>query len=111
MSFLVVNVLFRLNIQTTESLSCSPKNGIFDGVKYTGSDFYSEIHDIGAIRCFHECSLFKGCTFVNYDKMRFICYFFNTDLIEISVDPDVGFVIMNNVSQYKVCTLFLNLRF
>lgn len=43
MSFLVVNVLFRLNIQTTESLSCSPKNGIFDGVKYTGSDFYSEL--------------------------------------------------------------------
>lgn len=111
MYFLVVNVLFRLNIQTTESFSCSPKNGIYEGVKYTGSDFYSEIHNIGPIRCFHECSMFKGCTFVNYDKMRFICYLFNTGLIESSVEPDVVFAIMHNASQDKVCTSFPHLGF
>lgn len=101
-SFLVVNVLFRLNIKTTESFSCLPKNGIYEGVK---------IHNIGPIRCFHECLLFKGCTFVNYDKMRFICYLFNRDLNETFVEPDVGFTIMHNVSQHKVCTLFPNLGF
>lgn len=111
MSFLVVNVLFRLNIKTMESFSCLRKNGIYEGVKYTGSDFYSEIHNVGPIRCFHECLLFKGCTFVNYDKMQFICYLFNTDLIETSLEPDVGFAMMHNVSQYKVCTLFPNLGF
>lgn len=111
MSFLVVNVLFQLNIKTTESFSCLPKNGIYEGVKYTGSDFYSEIHNIGPIRCFHECLLFKGCTFVNYDKMRFNRYLFNTDLNETFVEPDVGFAIMHNVSQDKVCTLFRNLGF
>lgn len=98
MFFLVVNVLFQLNIQTTESFSCSRKNGIYEGVKYTDSDFFSEIHNIGPIRCFHECLLFKGCAFVNYDKMRFICHLFNTDLNETSVEPDVGFAIMHNVS-------------
>lgn len=111
MTFLVVNVLFRLNIKTTESFSCLPKNGIYEGVNYTGSDFYSEIHNISPIRCFHECLLFKGCTFVNYDKMRFICYLFNTDLNETFVEPDVGFAIMHNVSQDTVCTLFPNLGF
>lgn len=85
MSFLVVNVLFRLNIKTTECFSCLPKFGIYEGVKYTDSDFYSEIHNIG--------------------------YLFNTDLNETFVEPDVGFAIMHNVSQDKVCTLFRNLGF
>lgn len=107
MSFLVVNVLFQLNIKTTERFSCLPKNGIYEGVKYTGSDFYSEIHNIGPIRCFHECLLFKGCTFVNYDKMRFNRYLFNTDLNESFVEPDVGFAIMHNVSQDKVVLYFV----
>lgn len=109
MSFLVVNVLFRLKIKTTERFSCLPKNGIYEGVKYTGSDFYSEIHNISPIRCFLECLLFKGCTFVNYDKMQFICYLFNTDLNETFVEPDVGFAIMHNVSQDKVCSSFSHL--
>lgn len=95
------------NIQTTESVSCPPNNGIYEGVKYTGSESYSEIRSIGPIRCFHECSLFTGCTFVNYDKMQFICYLFNTELNETSVKPDVGFAIMHNISQDKVCTYFL----
>lgn len=106
MFFLGVAILFNLNIQTAKSVSCPPKNGIYEGVKYTSSDSCREIHNIGPIRCFHECSLLTGCTFVNYDKMRFICYLFITDLNKTFVKPDVGFAMMHNVSQDKVCTLF-----
>lgn len=106
-----VAIIIISNIQTTESVSCPPNNGIYDGVKYTGSESYSEIRNIGPIRCFHECSLFTGCTFVNYDKMQFICYLFNTELNETSVKPDVGFAIMHNISQDKVCTSFPDLGY
>lgn len=106
-----VAIIIISNIQTTESVSCPPNNGIYEGVKYTGSESYSEIRNIGPIRCFHECSLFTGCTFVNYDKMQFICYLFNTELNETSVKPDVGFAIMHNISQDKVCTSFPDLGY
>lgn len=106
-----VAIIIISNIQTTESVSCPPNNGIYEGVKYTGSESYSEIRNIGPIRCFHECSLFTECTFVNYDKMQFICYLFNTELNETSVKPDVGFAIMHNISQDKVCTSFPDLGY
>lgn len=100
-----VVIIIISNIQTIESVSCPPNNGIYEGVKYTGSESYSEIHNIGPIRCFHEC------TFVNYDKMQFICYLFNTEFNETSVKPDVGFAIMHNISQDKVCTSFPDLGY